>query len=464
MKRTLYKLIFIVSYPVADFMLIAFSIMLSYKVYRITGIGQHVYYHKIHIIPLSLLAAALTVLFMMAFGTYKKESSLLNVEEIKNVTKGITFSFFTFGIILFFSKLYISRYILVFSYFFSMIFVISIKTALYHNFALTQRLKGFHKKILIYGAGELGQALFREIANSPKLRILPKGFIDDDPNKANLVCYQNGFNSSEGIRVVGTQNDIERLKKELDIDEIYVAISNIYNENLIKILDQLAEQNIKASFVPNLYKAFVPNMKITTIGGIPLVKEENSFNTVYLYFKRFMDIFLTLILSILLWPLILIIMLAIKLNSKGPAIFIQNRVGKDGKIFKLYKFRTMYADTDPYAVNPIDLNDARITKVGRFLRKTSLDELPQAINVLKGDMSLVGPRPEMPFIVEQYNDIHKERLKVLPGITGFWQLSGDRKKAIHENLDYDLYYIHNLSFLLDLVLLIETSFYAFKGI
>lgn len=122
MRNTLYKLLFVVSYPVADFVLIAFSIMFSYKVYRITEIGQHVYYHKIHIIPLSLLAAVLTILFMMAFGTYKKESSLLNVEEIKNVTKGITFSFFTFGIILFFTKLYISRYVLFFSYFFSMIF------------------------------------------------------------------------------------------------------------------------------------------------------------------------------------------------------------------------------------------------------------------------------------------------------------------------------------------------------
>jgi putative colanic acid biosynthesis UDP-glucose lipid carrier transferase len=115
-------------------------------------------------------------------------------------------------------------------------------------------------------------------------------------------------------------------------------------------------------------------------------------------------------------------------------------MGKGGRIFKLYKFRTMVADTDPYEVNPIDQYDIRITRVGRFLRKTSLDEMPQIINVVKGEMSFVGPRPEMPFIVKQYDEIHKERLKVLPGITGLWQLSGDRKKAIHENMDYDLYY------------------------
>ena len=124
----------------------------------------------------------------------------------------------------------------------------------------------------------------------------------------------------------------------------------------------------------------------------------------------------------------------------------------------------MYTDAKPYEMNPIDISDPRVTRVGRFLRKISLDELPQIINVIKGNMSLVGPRPEMPFIVEKYNEIQRERLKVTPGITGLWQLSGDRKKAIHENLDYDLYYIRNVSFFLDLAILIETVFFAFRGI
>lgn len=139
-------------------------------------------------------------------------------------------------------------------------------------------------------------------------------------------------------------------------------------------------------------------------------------------------------------------------------------MGKDGKIFQIYKFRSMLTDADPYSVNPSDQNDPRITRAGRFLRKTSLDELPQIINVLKGNMSFVGPRPEMPFIVAEYNEIHLERLKVLPGITGLWQLSGDRKKAIHENMDYDLYYIRNASFFLDVTILIETLIFAFRGI
>ena len=109
-------------------------------------------------------------------------------------------------------------------------------------------------------------------------------------------------------------------------------------------------------------------------------------------------------------------------------------------------------------------NDARVTKFGRFLRKTSFDEIPQLINVLKGEMSLVGPRPEMPFIASEYTDFHRERLKILPGITGLWQLSGDRRKAIHENMEYDLYYTNNMSFFLDLAILLETLIFAFRGI
>jgi lipopolysaccharide/colanic/teichoic acid biosynthesis glycosyltransferase len=124
----------------------------------------------------------------------------------------------------------------------------------------------------------------------------------------------------------------------------------------------------------------------------------------------------------------------------------------------------MFSDVESYAINPMSQDDPRITRVGRFLRKTSLDELPQLFNVIKGEMSLVGPRPEMPFIVATYNEIQRERLKILPGITGLWQLSGDRKKAIHENMDYDIYYIENMSFFLDVAILIETLIFAFRGI
>jgi len=463
MKKTLHNLIFLI-YPVIDFILLIFAILFSYKLYWMTGIGKHVYYEQVHTIPASIIFASITIIIMQIFGVYKNESSLLNMEEIKNVIKGISLSFLLLGVILVFGQINISRYVLFLSYIFSLTFVVAEKMVFYHISPFTKLLKGFHKKVLIYGAGEIGRVLFREIANSPKLRITPVGFIDDDPNKSNYVCYQSGFNSTDCIRVLGTREDIERLKELYDVDEVYVAISNINNEKLIEILDDLKERNIKASFVPNLYKVFVHNVRIDKIGGIPVVFEEEEIEPVYLRFKRYLDLFLALALLIILLPIFLIILIAIKMESKGSAIFIHDRVGKGGNIFKLYKFRTMYNGTNPYSVNPIDQDDPRITKVGRFLRKTSLDEIPQIFNILKGEMSFVGPRPEMPFIVEQYNELHRERLKVIPGITGLWQLSGDRKKAIHENMDYDLYYKKHVSFFLDLAILIETLIFAFRGI
>ena len=160
----------------------------------------------------------------------------------------------------------------------------------------------------------------------------------------------------------------------------------------------------------------------------------------------------------------LVAAVAIKMDSKGSVFFKQKRVGINGGLFEIFKFRSMTTESDPYAVNPTGANDARVTKVGRILRKTSLDELPQLFNVLKGEMSFVGPRPEMPFIVESYSEIPQGELKALPGITGLWQLSGDREKAIHENMDYDLYYLRSRSFFLDVAILLETLLFAFRGV
>ena len=143
--------------------------------------------------------------------------------------------------------------------------------------------------------------------------------------------------------------------------------------------------------------------------------------------------------------------------------FVQKRVGLDGKLFFLYKFRTMFVDTPKYAHCPINANDPRITKIGRMLRKTSLDELPQLINVLKGEMSMVGPRPEMPFIIDEYNVIEKKRLIVKPGLTGLWQVSAYRDAEISHNLEHDFYYIQNQGFTLDFVVLVMTVFFAIRG-
>lgn len=214
-------------------------------------------------------------------------------------------------------------------------------------------------------------------------------------------------------------------------------------------------------------------------------------------FKRMVDVGISGALLLLVAPLLLVIAALIKLDSKGPVFFTQQRIGQNrrrqdrremegfgkkttfifnrrtgdrrihdlkGKPFKIYKFRTMKVGSPKYDFSPKNQNDERITGFGKVLRKLSLDEMPQLINVLKGDMSLVGPRPEMPYIVVGYNRLHEIRLQMKPGITGIWQLKASRDKPIHENLNYDLEYIRNWSLWLDVKLLFQTVVWMFHCI
>ncbi|MGH9596898.1 MAG: sugar transferase [Edaphobacter sp.] len=183
----------------------------------------------------------------------------------------------------------------------------------------------------------------------------------------------------------------------------------------------------------------------------------------YEYGKRIVDILASSVLLLLLSPVFLLIAALIRLSSHGPALFVQKRVGRDGATFKMYKFRSMCYRVRKYESSPKTSDDPRITSIGRFLRRTSLDELPQLINVFFGQMSLVGPRPEMPFIVRRYSEHQRQRLQVIPGITGLWQLSGDRAYPIHENLHHDLSYIQHRSLPMDIAILIHTLFFAMRG-
>ena len=180
--------------------------------------------------------------------------------------------------------------------------------------------------------------------------------------------------------------------------------------------------------------------------------------------KRGMDIAASSILLLMFLPLFVFVAALIKLDSDGPALFRQERIGKDGEPFEIWKFRSMRVGAHPYARSPVGDRDPRLTRIGRTLRRLSIDELPQLLNVLKGEMSLVGPRPEMPFIVETYGPLEMQRLSVRPGITGLWQISPARAMPIHENLNYDLSYIENQTIVLDCLILLRTIRAVIRGI
>jgi exopolysaccharide biosynthesis polyprenyl glycosylphosphotransferase len=183
----------------------------------------------------------------------------------------------------------------------------------------------------------------------------------------------------------------------------------------------------------------------------------------YVFCKRMFDLVISSISLLLLAPIFLVIATLIRLSSRGPSLFVQERVGVRGTVFRMYKFRSMSYSAGKYDYSPTRSDDPRITRIGRLLRRTSLDELPQLLNVFLGDMSLVGPRPEMPFIVNRYSHYHSLRLQVTPGLTGLWQISRDRAYPIHQNLHHDLAYIRERSFSLDIAILIHTLLFAMPG-
>jgi len=182
----------------------------------------------------------------------------------------------------------------------------------------------------------------------------------------------------------------------------------------------------------------------------------------YLIVKRVLDLILGVVGLVLLGPVLVLIGLVVRLDSRGPSVFRQERIGRGGRPFMVYKFRTMTVDSPTFGPKPESFDDDRVTRVGQILRRMSLDELPQLLNVLAGEMSLVGPRPEQPFLVVEYPDWKRERLTVLPGMTGWWQVNG-RKQPMHDHVEEDLYYVRNRSLWLDVRILLMTFRSVFQG-
>lgn len=438
-------------------------ILSSYVLYRLLSIGKAVYYLPWELAVASMSSSALIVLTLTIVKAYDDESSFLNMREIERVIKGVTLGFLLVGMVLVLGRVLISRYVFVFSYILSIIALTAIKMMYFHFLSGKFCQKWFHKRILIYGANSVGQNLYRALVNSPKLRIRPLGFIDDQPGSKGQNFFENGFNTQQSIEILGHFSDIPQLIKSMKIDVIYVNAQSFSPQRLKQIIHELKKYPAKIALVPDYQGIVSTNVQVQRIDDIPVLMNIGESSFVYFLIKRFMDLCISMLMACVFIVLLPFFSLAIKLDSSGPVFFRQLRVGKNNRNFYIYKFRTMNHLANPYKEKPDCAEDQRVTTVGRWLRKSSLDELPQIINVLKGEMSLVGPRPEMPFIVETYNKEQLERLSVKPGITGLWQLAGDRDKPIHQNMSYDLYYIQNMSFFLDLAILVNTLFYACRG-
>lgn len=447
----------------ADFLAVVIGVVLSYAIYRGVGLGKHLRYGTREHILVVLGFAIFFVLMLDRAGAYHRGNSLLRVKETERVLRTSALTFMLIFPASFFAQFYFSRWLLLVGAVVVPVFVSVEKHGIYQLVRMLHA-KGYGvRRVVIYGAGHTGRRVFSALARSPKVGFSPVALIDDNP-RLDTAVFELGYQRRRSAPVLQGPPTKELLQS-LGASRLIIAIPSMSRDVFLKAVSEAFDAGTQVSFVPNHSMPGEASVDHVDIDGLLLSSVSNVYaRPVYEFTKRILDIVLSIVILVLLTPFMLLIAALIKYGSPGPAVFTQERIGMNGRKFKLLKFRTMFEDTPAYDYCPTEANDPRITPIGRFLRRTSIDELPQLVNVLKGEMSLVGPRPEMPFIVENYDGLQRQRLLVKPGLTGLWQLSADRACLIHENIEYDIYYMKNRGLFIDLAILIHTMFFAMRGV
>lgn len=353
----------------------------------------------------------------------------------------------------FFNIISVSEDFLIFFMIVNVVFA-SIERSIIRFFLRLMRSKGFNiKYVLIIGAGEVGRRLVDTINTNTYLGYKVIGFLDDSV-EGNI----------EGVNVLGRIEDIENtLSGGNMIDRVIVSISPRHFKVLERVMASCEKMGVRADIVPDYYRYVTSHPNIELLDDIPLISVrylplDIFYNKII---KRTFDVVFSLISLVVLSPLFLVVAVAVKINSKGPIIYRQERVGEGGKPFIMYKFRSMYSENEYIDDKKwTQKGDTRITSVGKVIRKYSIDELPQLYNILKGDMSLIGPRPERPYLVNKFREsVPKYMIKhhVCPGMTGWAQINGYRgNTSIVKRIEYDIYYVENWSLWLDIKIFIKT--------
>ena len=412
-----------------------------------------------------ILIVPLYLLLYYAFNLYTPKRVQGRRLELSNIimanTIGILIVFAGFFLVLSYSEdaKNFSRSMFVYFYIINIILE-EIERLFIRAILRSVRKKGYNlKHILLVGYSKAAEQYIDRIKQNPQWGYDVQGILDD--NIARGTVYK-------GVKVIGSTGNLEYILPENKLDEIAITLGLEEYYKLNKIVAECEKSGVHTKFIPD-YGNIIPTRPYTEdLLGLPVINIRyvplsNTFNALI---KRLTDIIGAVICIIIFSPVMLVSAILVKTTSKGPLIFKQERVGLHNKPFQMYKFRTMYVQTEEEERKGwTQKNDPRVTSVGRFLRKTSLDEFPQLFNVLKGDMSLVGPRPERPQYVEKFREeIPRYMIKhqVRPGMTGWAQVNGYRgDTSIRKRIEHDLYYIENWTLGLDIKILFLTVFKGF---
>ncbi len=475
-----------------DLFFIIFSLVLSYWLrfhsqisQLVTRYGWRIDFEVLYTLPyfdsyIKMFSFSTLLIFVVLYynGLYKIRTGLEPLQEVLLVVKSTIISFLGIVLISFIlHEIYFSRVVL-FYFWYSTTLSLSLRRLVKQELAKRRISQGDNiQNILILGAGRIGNFLAEEISRQWQLGLQVIGFLDDK--------FPHPDRTSSGYKILGPVSKLKEVISHHRVDEIYITFPS-ERKRVLNIVRQCDQGNIRVKIIPDMFDFMRSRIRLDNKGPLPVVELVDFSREESFLLKRTFDLILAFLALIIFFPLLLCIVLAIKIDSRGSIFYTQTRIGKRGKPFKFYKFRSMYANVDdashkayikklirtdnPYIEEGKNekkifkiTDDERITRVGRFIRKYSLDEIGQLVNVLKGDLSLVGPRAPLPYEYEEYNDWHKRRLETLPGMSSLWVINGRSNLSFEEMVKLDIYYIENWSFWLDIKILIETIPAVLKG-
>jgi exopolysaccharide biosynthesis polyprenyl glycosylphosphotransferase len=418
-------------------------------------------------LPVYGLVVLIWPLIFMILSLYNPNRVFRAVDEFPLVILATTLAALTLAGFLYLTYRDVPRYL--FAYFFltDLGLLISYRAVLRAFFRLRRSHHQGMTRVLIVGADSLGREVAQALEEYRYMGLETVGFLAEDSQRQGAMI--------EGSPVLGTLDQACHVVEDYAVEEIVIALKHYERSRLANLIAELQKSPVRVKVVPDFFDLAFPRAHVGVFAGIPMIGlREPAIDSFQLFVKRLFDLIATTALLLLIWPLLLLIAVLIKLDSPGPVVFKQQRVGENGRTFWMYKFRSMVVGAEELWHEVTRLteggeiihkvrDDPRVTRVGRWLRRWSLDELPQFFNVLKGDMSLVGPRPEMPWLVERYEPWQRRRFAVPQGMTSWWAISGRSDKPLHLHIEDDLYYIQNYSLLLDLQILWKTIGLVLKG-
>jgi exopolysaccharide biosynthesis polyprenyl glycosylphosphotransferase len=407
------------------------------------------------------------LLFYFYFGLYHLPEAPSRTDENVKVFKSTSYGVILLFLITFdvFNPFSLGRFVIVI-YWLAQLSM----TILFRSIILSVRHKQLMKGIglipsFIVGCNPKGYDIYQKIEKFPALGYKILGFISTDGETAPGEKYQ-------GIPVIGNLESISALIKKHQVRQLVIAFGSDKHDKVLEVIEKVAETRVGMKILPDMYDIISGLARTQQIYGIPLIDINPGIMQPWeKAVKRISDIVISLLVLLIFLPFGLILALLIKLDSRGPVFYMQDRLGLYGKPFKIIKFRSMKHGPDDPGEKVIltTKDDQRITRVGKFIRRYRLDEVPQMINVLKGDMSIIGPRPDMPKLTEQLEKqipLYRHRMKVKPGITGWAQISvpyPQTEEEVMEKFNCDIYYIENMSLKLDLKIILNTIVIMFSG-